>query len=379
LPERGSAVVAKPVRHRGKWRIRPVNEHGQRESYVFDTEKEALRGLRRREVEVDEVKRGLRASTPADKIFDELADYWVATRVPQKRSGHHDESIIRCHLRPHFGKLRMRDFLGEKGVKAVDEFIVSRMHLDKKTVLNIVTLLGSMLNVAVEFGWLAKMPKIRRPKVRLFNKDFRFLRTDDEVRRFLASSRDEGECVYTMYTTAVYTGLRAGELAGLHRDDVDFSTRLICVQRSYDGPTKAEDVRYVPILDALLPVLRAWMLRCPGRYVFPNQAGAMHGPSSRVFQEVLHRVLDSAGFPMVERKGKPVRYVCFHDLRHTFASSWVRHGGDLFKLRSILGHKTIQMTMRYAHLVPNQFDVDHGRLGEALPEMGEVIAFPTAR
>jgi hypothetical protein len=42
----------------------------------------------------------------------------------------------------------------------------------------------------------------------------------------------------------------------------------------------------------------------------------------------------------------------FHDLRHTFASQWVMSGGDLYVLKDILGHKSIVMTQRYAHLSP---------------------------
>src|SRR6201993_4875888 len=42
----------------------------------------------------------------------------------------------------------------------------------------------------------------------------------------------------------------------------------------------------------------------------------------------------------------------FHDLRHTFASQWMMAGGELYSLRDILGHKTIAMTQRYAHLSP---------------------------
>ncbi|MBV9949395.1 MAG: hypothetical protein JOZ69_21310, partial [Myxococcales bacterium] len=76
--------------------------------------------------------------------------------------------------------------------------------------------------------------------------------------------------------------------------DVDLERRLITVQRSFDGPTKSDRVRYVPILDPLLPVLRASRLRHPGRLVFTNQAGTMLQPSARVFQEVLHRVLGRA-------------------------------------------------------------------------------------
>jgi integrase len=94
-----------------------------------------------------------------------------------------------------------------------------------------------MLNVALDLGWIERAPRIRKPRVRIFSADYSYLRTDDEVRRFLAAARGEGENVFALYATAVYTGLRAGELAGLHWDDVDFERRLITVQRSFDGPS----------------------------------------------------------------------------------------------------------------------------------------------
>ncbi len=308
------------------------------------------------------MKRGLRAPpAPEKKTVGDALDYWVTNRAPQKRSGGDDESIIRCHLRPTFGHLRLR----ELGVQHVDAFVATRAKLDPKTVHNLLTLLISVLNAAVDLGWLAKVPRIKKPKVRMFSADYRYLRTDQERDTFLRAARDEGEDVVTLYATAVFTGMRAGELGGLRWDDVDFERRLITVQRSYDGPTKAGDVRYVPILTVLLSMLRAWRLRCPGALVFPNRDGRMLRPSGRVFQEVLHRVLARSGLPERERRGRARPYIVFHDLRHTFASHWVASGGDLFKLQKILGHKTVQMTMRYAHLAPAAFREDWDRLGAA--------------
>jgi integrase len=194
------------------------------------------------------------------------------------------------------------------------------------------------------------------------------------VRRFLDAATQEGELVVAVYVAAVYTGMREGELAGLHWADVDLERRLITVQRSFKGPTKADDVRYVPILDPLLPVLRSWRLRCPGTLVFPNRDGRMHHPSARIFQETLHRVLDLAGFERVNRKGKARPIISFHSLRHTFASHWMMRGGDLFKLQKILGHKSVQMTQRYAHLAPDAFTADFGRLGSrTVAAMADVI------
>jgi len=64
-------------------------------------------------------------------------------------------------------------------------------------------------------------------------------------------------------------------------------------------------------------------------------------------------------FPVRQIKEKQRAYIVFNDLRHTFASHWVMNGGDMFKLQKVLGHKSVQMTMRYAHLTPNAFENDY--------------------
>lgn len=366
--------MAKPVRHRGKWRIRWLDEKGLRQSAVFDDYKRAQTELSRHQVEVEEVRRGARNAAPPEKTFGDLCDYWIANRAPRKRSQKDDESILRRHLRPAFGGTRLRDL----GVEDVDAYVNAKIdgeELSDKTVANHVTLLGTMLRTATSFKvpWLLGVPRFRKPKVALFSRDYQWLRSDDEVRRFLSAARAEDEHVWVFYATAVYTGLRAGELAALEWPDVDLERRLVTVQRSFDGPTKSNKVRYVPVLDPLLPVLRAWRLRHPGRLVFTNLGGSMFQPSARIFQEVLHRVLEAADFPRVQRAGKERPYVRFHDLRHTFASHWVTRGGDLFKLQKILGHQSVQMTMRYAHLAPDAFKEDYGRLG-AFVDVGTTAA-----
>jgi integrase len=352
-----------------------VDEHRGRHSETFDTRDEAIFAQQKYELEVKEIKRGLRGSIQPNKTVGDICDYWLERRVPQKRSPKDDRSVIKMHIRELLGDVRLRDL----NVGHTDLLKAKRSYLDPKTVHNILTLLISMLNVAVDLGWLARAPRIRKPRIPVFSKDFSYLRSKEEVTRFLRAARAEGELAFAFYAAAIYTGMRQGELAGLRWSDVDLDARRIVVQRSYDGPTKAGDVRYVPILDPMLPVLRAWRLMSPGDIVFPNQLGSMQGRCARLYQEIFHRVLDASGFEKVQRNGKTRRYIRFHDLRHTFASHWVVGGGDLFRLQKILGHKTVQMTMRYAHLAPDAFVGDYGRLGAADPvEAGRVIALPVA-
>jgi integrase len=363
------------AKHGKGWRARWLDEHQRRHSQTFKFKRDADLFEQRQKAHTQEIRSGLRAGLPVDHTFDELCDLWTENRASQKRSGDHDASIIRAHLRPAFGKMLVRNV----GVAEVDRFCLDRAHLSKKTIANLLTLLVAMLNYAHDVGWLVRVPRIRKPRIRLIDRDFRYLRTHDEIKRFLLSAWEEGPLVHALYATAVYTGMRQGELAGLCWDDVDFDQRLITVQRSFDGLTKADDVRYVPIVDALIPTLREWRLQCSTPVVFPNWVGAMHHPCDRIFREVLHRVLAGAGFSSVLVNGHQRPHITFHALRHTFASHWVMNSGDIFKLQRILGHKSGIMTQRYAHLAPDAFRDDHARFKTITVGGGDVVALSSEK
>ncbi|KAF0170057.1 MAG: putative phage integrase [Limisphaerales bacterium] len=361
-------MQSKPTKHYGKWRIRWVDQHGQRRSEVFADRKDADFALRRLTVEAEEAERGLRRLAPVERTFDALAKEWTTTRAARKRSLKSDQSFLKVHLLPTFAGLK----LSEIGPREVERFKAARTALHPNTVNHHLSLLISMLRHAHDIGWLATLPKITKYSIPSASVSFRYLRTTEEVRRFLSAAREHGEQLFAFYATAVFTGMRAGELAGLRWDDVDFTRGLVTVQRSYDGPTKNGEARHVPILEALAPILREWKIACPpapepgaARLVFPTATGTMRQKSDRLFQETLQRVVLSAGF----RK----RYIGQHSLRHTFASHWMMQGGDIFRLQRVLGHKTPKMTQRYAHLAPEAFIADRARLNELLPEPGNVV------
>ncbi len=362
--------VVKPRRHGNRWRISYQDADGKRRLETFATQKEAKAALHRRNAESEAIRTGAAPRPPEPHAFGELCDYWLEHRTPLKRNQKDDRSIIRRHLRPAFAAL----LVSEVSVQRVDRYVKSKRDLSKKTVSNHLTLLVSMLNLAVELEWLASAPRIRKPKT--VEHDYRWLRSAEECGALLDAAREETEGVMELYATAIYTGMRAGELLGLRWDDIDFERRLITVRRSYEKPTKSARIRHVPILDPLVPVLRAWRLRCPSEVVFPGETGRPQSASARVLQEKLKRSLTRAGLlKSKEHSDAPHARLTFHDLRHTFASHWVMHGGDLFRLQKILGHASTQMTQRYAHLAPEAFASDWGRLGDMVPKDGEVVAF----
>lgn len=358
--------MGKPFRDKDKWRIRWTDENGKRQSENFESYTVALSECKKREAEVEDIKNGLRNPRPLDKTFDEIADYWVTNRLPQKRCQKDDLSILRAHLRPAFGGLKLKDI----DIAQVDRFVAERMHLNPKTVSNFLTLLISLLNLAVDLNWgIQKAPNIRKPKVPK-RKDFYYLRTTEEINRFLTAAAKEDEIAYLMYATAIYTGLRAGELAALRFSNIRFDgpRSLITITNSFKNPTKSGEIRHIPILAPLYKLLLEWKAKIGGcDLVFPNRKGRMFQESDRIFQESFKRVLDRARFPKVTRNGRELHYLTFHGLRHTFASHWMMNGGEIFKLQKILGHQSIEMTLRYSHLSPAAYAGDFDRLGNCAP------------
>lgn len=345
-----------------KFRLRWTDDDGKPHGTTFARREDAE--FHKRTIEVDKLGRKLGYSnvTIPEMPFRLLCEEWLKTRAPQKRSAHHDRSVISFHLLPHFQSIS----ISKINQRSADHYQVHKTHLAVKTVHNHLTLLLAMLNWAHRSGWLQFPPKIKRPKLKISN-DFRFLKTKDVARRFLEAAKKIDQEAYTLYATAIFAGLRAGEVAGLLRSKIDLQNRLLVIDRSYNGPTKSELTRYVPILDELLPILAEWMANHSSMWVFPNSVGKMRQPSDRIFQETFQRVLQDIDYEKAFRRGKIRFDLTFHDLRHTFASHWVMDDGNLFKLQRMLGHQSIHVTDKYSHLSRAAYKDDLHRLSGIVP------------
>ena len=166
--------MAKPIKHGNKWRIRWKDSRGIRRSGVYASYKDADYALKKFQTEAEEISKVLRLPISVDKTFNDLVTDFLKQHSSQKRNPEDDESIIRVHLRPFFGNMKLVDL----SANSCAEFILSKKHLSPKTVHNILTLLISMLNFSYDSGWLIKVPKIRKPKIHLLSGEFSYLKTD---------------------------------------------------------------------------------------------------------------------------------------------------------------------------------------------------------
>jgi integrase len=129
------------------------------------------------------------------------------------------------------------------------------------------------------------------------------------------------------------TGLRRGEVLKLRWGSVDFNRRLLTVE---GRNAKSRQTRHVPLNEEALSVLRRWREQSgAGMRVFDVVTG---------FQTAWEKILQRAGMSNFR----------WHDLRHHFASRLVQHGVPLNTVRDLLGHSTVGMSLRYAHLAPDQ-------------------------
>ena len=189
-----------------------------------------------------------------------------------------------------------------------------------------------------------------------------------EVVRLLSYAQQHASAVYPMLATAIYTGLRKGELFGLRWQDILFERNLIQVARSYSGAPKSGKWRPVPLHPALAPILRQWQQRCARELpevplVFP--VTPVHGNYARM--GTADDMLDLEG--LLKAAGCHVPLRPWHALRHTFASHYVMSGGNILALSKTLGHSKLETTMIYAHLAPDFMAAEIARLSFAAPSV----------
>lgn len=135
-------------------------------------------------------------------------------------------------------------------------------------------------------------------------------------------------------TIALHTGMRPSEQYGLKWDRVDLLRRLISIPKSKNGKA-----RHIPLnTEAAAAFTELKKRRSPDGWVFVN----MDGERLCGYKHWFDPAVDLAG----------IREFTWYCLRHTFASRLVMAGVDLRTVAELMGHKTIQMTMRYAHLAP---------------------------
>jgi integrase len=143
-----------------------------------------------------------------------------------------------------------------------------------------------------------------------------------------------------MVTLALNTGLRRGELLALKWIDVNLDNKQVTITSK---SAKSKKARNIPLNDSTHMTMMQWSKqRQANTFIFCNSNGKPLTSVRKSWATVL-------GLAKIEG-------FRFHDMRHDFASQLVMKGVDLYVVKELLGHSSIQVTERYAHLDDKQLE-----------------------
>jgi len=269
------------------------------------------------------------------------------------------ESHLRTYIRPWLGEVRLEEFTGQ-----AQQNFVTRLsqRVSRKTVVNVLSTLSSMIATAKKWGYLCQpvvMRELALPTEEL-RKQTRLYSADD-VRRMIAVAPQPYR---TMFAIAAMTGLRVGEVVALQKDDLDFAHRLIHVQRSAwygrvqtlkSKSSRADVVMPEALLALLSEYLATWKAN-PEGFLFLNRNGRPYA-ANKVVEYGLWPVLDRLKLP---RGG-------MHAFRHAHASLLMDVGAPATVTKEQMRHSDARITLGvYGHVIG-----DAQR--EAVDKVGEIL------
>ena len=148
-----------------------------------------------------------------------------------------------------------------------------------------------------------------------------------------------GDYLHPMVQLALHTGMRRGELFKLEWSQVNLITRTVTITAAN---AKSRKQRHIPLNDSALTALSRWQKQTTDSgLVFPN---LKTGKPLTDIKKAWNKLLEDA----------KIEGFRFHDCRHTFASRLVMGEVDLYTVKELMGHSSIEMTGKYAHLAPEK-------------------------
>jgi integrase len=280
--------------------------------------------------EVLEGKKPLPTRRLAIHSFPELAEPYLGW-AERQRAFKSKQGFVR-QLGKTFGNYRLQSFT----TRAVEGYQTKLLAEEKApaTINRHLATLKHMFTKAVEWEMVGEETLKRIRKVKQLpenNRRLRYLSTE-ECQTLIDTCYPH---LKPIVITALNSGMRKQELLSLEWErHVDLKHGFILLDITKNG-----ERREIPINQPLRDTLEGLVRRVNSPYVFTDSDG-------KRFQDV-----KTAFHSACRRAG--IKDLRFHDLRHTFASHLVMQGVDLTSVKELLGHKTLTMTLRYAHLAPS--------------------------
>ncbi len=288
------------------------------------------------------------------RTFQESSERFVAEYFPTlKPSTQRRYRVSLKQLQPAFGRLH----IDEVNKTKLSDYVATRKRggATNATIRRDLATLSCLFTCAITWDFVEINP------VKVYGK--RHLReapprtsypTDPEIDRLVAhASVPAGRVIRFL----AETGMRQEEVCSLEWSQVDLKRRGVRLTK-----TKTSSPRVVPLSDDALGTILGTPRHIISPYVFWHHDGERFTQFPNRFRDIAKRA--------------KVAFRC-HDLRHRFASVFLQQTGDLAVLQAILGHRSITMTMRYAHLLTDNLHAGVAKLRTNLGTTTEDYASKT--
>ena len=269
------------------------------------------------------------------------------------------QSRIETHIKPALGRIKLTA-LNATQIQAFYNDLLKNKKLQPKTIKNVHGILHKALQQALKLRYIGFNPADACELPRVEKADVKPL-TESEISAFLDVIKKDS--LKDLFTVALFTGMREGEICGLPWDAIDFKNGTITVRQQlcrekikggkhYIATTKNDKSRTLTPAPSVIDILRrvkreqmghhlkmgeAWMNEY--NLVFTDEAGRFIVP-----QTALKRFKAAAA-----KIGRPDAR--FHDLRHTYAVTALQEGDDVKTVQQNLGHATASFTLDvYGHV-----------------------------
>ena len=268
--------------------------------------------------------------------FEDFADEYLQLHSELKRSYNTDKKIVSL-LKNFFGgkylyeitSLDVERFKSVRARQAVKR-AKAKKTISPATVNRALAVLKSIFNKAILWGKIERNPCKGVEMFKENNQRLRFLEKE-EIDKLLSNCCEH---LRPIVIVALHSGMRKGEILKLKWRDIDIKRNIIHLLDTKNG-----EKREVPMNRLAQKTIIGVLKHPDSQYIFCDKDGKPYGDIKKSF------------FTAINNSG--IVDFHFHDLRHTFASQLVMSGVDLNTVRELLGHKSLEMTLRYSHLSPD--------------------------
>jgi len=266
----------------------------------------------------------------------ETIDRYLKNVIPTKPKAEPNRLIQLAWWRAQLGAYVLADITPSLIAQHRDKLLAG--DADKRrshaTVNRYLAALSHVFTLAtMEWEWLDSSPvrkvtKLKEPRGRV-----RFLSDDERTRLLAACQENSNPYLYMVIVLALSTGARKSEVLGLRQQDVSLTRGVITLHDTKNG-----ERRILPLVGHALELMREHIKvrQLQGELVFPSH----NGKKAMDIRTPFDNALKQAGITDFR----------FHDLRHSAASYLAMSGASLAEIAEVLGHKTLSMVKRYAHL-----------------------------